>query len=186
MKTGDSSNLNLLPSQAKFQAARMKLKAILRRYMSFALVLWVTLIIVTVVLYFGSDLILTSQNKKYQQALTSYKSLSQEIILSQLLKYRAKVLGQVLDSRFEYSSAFEKVNSIFSEMAKVSRFELDENKEFAVEVLATDKNSVNYVEDRVAEANKGKVEGVKKIIIKGANYNANSGNWLVNMGVTLE
>ncbi len=67
MKRGDSSNLNLLPSRAKFQAAKMKLQATLRHYMAIAIVLWVAVIILVGALFFGSGLVLSLQNKKYNQ-----------------------------------------------------------------------------------------------------------------------
>lgn len=184
MKTGSSLNLNLLPSQAKFQAARMKQQAILKRYMSLLIITWVVAIIVVGIMYFGSDFILSFQNKKYDQALRSYKGLSQEIVINQLLKYRAKVLGVVLKDRFEYSSAFEKINSIFSEKAKVADFQLSKNKEFSLVVAAVDKEAVSFVEDKVTEANEGKVEGVKSIDIIGASYKVDSG-WTVSMEVVL-
>jgi len=185
MKTGDSSNLNLLPSQAKFQAARMKLQGILRQYMSLALVIWVAVIIVVVVLYLGSNFILNLQNKKYQQSLSSLKGMSEEVVTNQLMKFRTKVLGQVLKDRFEYSVAFEKINSIFTEKAKVAKFELNKNKEFIIEVRAPDKEALNYVEDKVAEANKGLVDGVKTITIDSANYTLGN-NWSINMEVALK
>lgn len=185
MKTGDSSNLNLLPSQAKFQAAKMKLRATLRHYMAIAIVLWIAVMILVGALFFGSGFVLSLQSKKYDQSLASYRGLSQEIILNQLLKYRSKVLGQVLDDRFEYSAAFEKINSIFSEKAKVSGFELNKNKEFVVNVLAADKNGVDFVENKVAEANDGVMEGVQKITIKNVSYVVNGG-WAINMEVVLK
>lgn len=185
MKTGDSSNLNLLPSQAKFQAARMKLQGTLRQYMSLVVILWGALVVLVVVLYFGSGFVLDFQNKKYNQALDSFKSLSQEIVVNQLLKYRSKVLGQVLKDRFEYSTAFEKINSIFAEKAKVSKFELNENKKFEIEVAAADKTAVNFVEDKAGEVNKGLVEGVKEIKINAANYEQ-YGGWTIAMEVILK
>lgn len=185
MKTGDSSNLNLLPSQAKFQVARMKLRKTLRRYMAIALIGWVAVVIVVAVLYFGSDFILKLQNKKYDGALSSYQNMSSDIILNQLLKYRAKVLGQVLKDRFEYSAAFERINSIFSNRAKVSKFDLDKDKGFMVEVSVSNKESLDYVESQIMEANKGNIEGVEKIIIESATYSFD-GTWLVNMEVSLK
>lgn len=182
MKTGDSLNLNLLPSQAKFEASRMKLQKVLRRYMSMAVILWVVVIVVVIVLYFGSDFILKLENKKHNQSLNNYKGLSQEIVTNQLQKFRSKVLGEVLKNRFEYSFAFEKINSIFSEKAKVSNFKLNENKMFLVEVSAADKEAVNFVEDKVADINNGKEEGVEKAEIKNASYQL-GGSWTIEMEV---
>lgn len=185
MKTGDSSNLNLLPSQAKFQAARMKLQTTLKHYMSLLIIVWVAGVLVVTLLYFGSNFVLNFQNKKYDQALTSFKSLSQEIVINQLLKYRTKVVGQVLKDRFEYALAFERINSVFSGKARVSKFELNENRDFIIEVSAVDKEGVNYIEDRVIDVNDGKVEGIKSIKISGASYKV-GGVWTIAMEVALK
>jgi len=185
MKKGDSLNLNLLPSQAKFEATRMKLQGVLKRYMSLAVLLWIVVVIIVVVLYFGSDFILKLQKKKYDQSLNNFKGLSQEIVTNQLLKYRSKVLGEVLKNRFEYSSAFEKINSIFAQKAKVSNFKLNDNKMFLVEVTAADKEAVNFVEDKVTDINNGKEEGVEKAEIKSADYQLGS-NWTIEMEVYIK
>lgn len=185
MKTGDSFNLNLLPSQAKFQAARMKLQGTFRRYMGIAAILWVLTIVVTAVFYIITGISLNSENKKYQQAFNGFKGMSDEIVLSQLIKYRIKMLGEVLKDRFEYSTAFEKIMSIFSEKATMSKFEIDLNKEFKIVVKAIGKEAVNFVEDKAVEANNGKVEGVKSISVSSAKYSSN-GEWLINMGVVLK
>lgn len=185
MKTGDSLNINLLPSQAKFQAARIKLKKTIRYYMTLVSVLWVAVAILVVVLYFGSDFVLKQQNKKYETSMSSFENMSEEIAINQLLKYRAKVLGQVLNERFEYSTAFETVASVFSEKAKVSEFKFEsKSKEFKMTVLATDKETVDYVEDRVLEVNEGKVEGVKHINIISVAY-VIGGDWSIDMEVKL-
>lgn len=184
MKTGDSSNLNLLPSQAKFQAARMKLQATLKHYMSLIIIFWVAGVLIVTVLYFGSTFVLNFQNKKYDQALSSFKSLSQEIVINQLLKYRTKVVGQVLRDRFEYALAFERINSVFAGQARVSKFELNEDKSFMIEVSAVNKEGVDYIEDRAVDVNDGKVEGIKSIKINGASYKID-GLWTVSMEVVL-
>lgn len=185
MKVGDSLNINLLPSQAKFQADKIKLKKTIRHYEVMALGAWLFLLIGAFVLYFGSGFILSQSQKKYQQAVNIFQSDTEGIVLNQMLKYRAKALGQVLKDRFEYAASFEKVASIFSEKAKVSEFQLnDKDKIFTMTVIATDKEGVDYVEDRVSEVNEGKVEGVKKISITGVTYQVGS-EWSINMEVMI-
>lgn len=185
MKTGDSSNLNLLPSQAKFQAARMKLQEILRRYMFFALILWLTVVVLMIILYFGSNYILEQRNKKYQQILTDFQSNTEELVVNQLVKYRTKVLGQVLKNRYEYSVAFEKINSIFADKVKLSKFELDVDKKFTVKVIALDKDSVDYIEEKIEQANSNNLEGVKSINIVNTNYSIDDA-WLITLEVVLK
>ncbi|MDD3998872.1 MAG: hypothetical protein PHR98_02065 [Candidatus Shapirobacteria bacterium] len=185
MKVGDSLNINLLPSQAKFQADKIKLKKKIRHYEMMALWGWLVFLIGAFVLFFGSGIILSASQKKYQQAVNIFQSDTEGIVLNQLLKYRAKALGQVLNDRFEYAASFEKVASIFSDKAKVSEFELnDKDKSFTMTVRASDKDGVDYIEDRVLEVNEGKVEGVKKITITGVSYQVR-GEWLIDMEVMI-
>jgi hypothetical protein len=153
--------------------------------MSFALILWLAVVVITTVLYFGSSYVLEQQNKKYQQTLTDFKSSSEEIIVNQLLKYRTKVLGQVLKDRYEYSVAFEKINSIFTDKVKLSKFELDIDKNFSINVIALDKDSIDFVEEKVAQANSGKLEGVKSINISSVSYSVTNA-WTINMEVVLK
>ena len=185
MKIGDSLNINLLPSQAKFQADKIKLKKTIRYYETLGLILWGIVIMVVAILYFGSGFILNSQQKKYQQSVNNFQSMSEEIVINQLLKYRAKVLGQVLKDRFEYSAAFEKVSSLFLEKAKVETFELDDiKKEFKITLTAKDKEGVDYIEDKMVEVNEGRVEGVKNMTITGVSYTVGD-DWSINMEIMI-
>jgi len=185
MKVGDSLNINLLPSQAKFQADKIKLKKTIRHYEAIALGGWLVFLVGALVLFFGSGLILKQNQKKYQQAVNVFQSNPEGIVLNQLLKYRAKALAQVLDERFEYAASFEKVAGIFSEKARVSDFELnDKDKIFKMIVSADDKEGVDYIENRVLEANEGKVEGIKNIKINGVSYQI-GGQWSVNLEVMI-
>ncbi|MFA5025945.1 MAG: hypothetical protein WC503_05555 [Candidatus Shapirobacteria bacterium] len=186
MKTGDSFNLNLLPSQAKFQAARMKLQKIIRQYMVISAISWVLVVIVTFILFFSNGIILNAEKKKYDEALNIFKGMSEEVVLSQQIKYRIKVLGQILKDRFEYSIAFEKVTSIFSEKAKLTKFDIDKEKRFKIIVSTADKDGVNYIEDKVFEVNKGEIEGIKNISISSVKYVAETRNWDIIMGVILK
>ncbi len=186
MKTGDSFNLNLLPSQAKFQAARTKLQKIIRSYMAIGIVVWILVTVVTLALYFSNGLVLANENKKYEQALSGFKGMSEEVVLSQLIKYRIKVLGQVMKERFEYSTAFEKVTSIFVDKAWLTKFEIDKDKNFSIIASANTKEAVDYIESKVSEANQGKIEGIKSMTINGVSYTIGTGNWDVNMEVILK
>lgn len=110
--------------------------------------------------------------------------MDQEIALSQLIKYRIKVLGEVLKERFEYSTAFETITNLFAEKASLGKFNMDENKKFEIEVLASDKESLDYIEDRVKRINQGEVPGVKNVTMKQAVAEAEQ--WSVTMEVDLE
>lgn len=184
MKIGSSANLNLLPSQAKFQADRMNLQKKLRQYILVAAVIWVSLGILTLALNLIFNFRLKYEERKYNQTVEALKNMDQEIALSQLIKYRIKVLGEVLKERFEYSTAFETISNLFAEKATLGKFNMDENKKFEIEVLASDKESLDYIENRVKRINNGEVPGVKMVVMKKAV--AEDGLWTVNMEVGLE
>jgi hypothetical protein len=183
MKLGSSANLNLLPSQAKFQADRMKLQKKLRQYILVAVVVWVSLGVLTLALNVAFNLRLRYEEKKYNQTVAALKSMDQEIALSQLIKYRIKVLGEVLKERFEYSTAFETISNLFSE-ANLGKFNMNENKKFEIEVLANDQKTLDYIENRVKRINDGEVPEVSAVTMKQAIVTDDS--WTVNMEVTLK
>lgn len=78
MKVGDSLNINLLPSQVKFQADKIKLKNF-RHYEAIALGGWLVFLVGALVLFFGSGLILKQNQKKYQQAVNVFKVTPKEL-----------------------------------------------------------------------------------------------------------
>ncbi len=184
MKLGSSANLNLLPSQAKFQADRMNLQAKLRQYILIAAVIWVSLGILTLALNLIFDFRIKQEERRYNQSLEALKSMDQEIALSQLIKYRIKVLGEVLKERFEYSTAFETITNLFAERTSLGKFNMDENKKFEIEVLASDKETLDYIENKVKRINTGEVEGVKTVKMKEAVFEA--GQWTVALEVVLQ
>jgi len=185
MKIGDSLNINLLPSQAKFQADKIKLKKTIRHYEMMALGGWLVLLIGALVLFFGSGIILSGSQKKYQQAVNIFQSNTDGIVLNQMLKYRAKALGQVLNERFEYAASFEKVSTIFSDKVKIVNFELNDiGKSFTMLVTTNGKEGMNYIEDRVLEANEGKIEGIKNMTIRGVSYEVGK-EWSINLEVMI-
>lgn len=179
-------NLNLLPNQAKFQAERMKLQALFKKIMIYAIVVWVVIVVIVGALYFGSDYVLGLEAKKYSQTLASYKAMAPEVVAGQTLKYRAKMLGQVLKERFEYSSAFERVNSLFKENVKIIKFELKDKERFDVQVEGNGPGAIDYLESRVAEVNEGKVEGVDRAVIGEVTHTQNDDKWKVNLEVYLK
>lgn len=179
-------NLNLLPNQAKFQAERMKLQASLKKIMIWALGVWLVIVVIVLGLYFGSDLLLNLEEKKYSQSLASFKAMAPEVVAGQTLKYRAKVLGQVLKGRFEYSAAFERINSLFEENVKIVKFELKEKESFDVQVEGKGPGAIDYLESRVEEVNRGGVEGIKTIIMDKVTYTSSEDSWKVYLEVYLK
>ncbi|MBP6891912.1 hypothetical protein KBB92_03210 [Candidatus Shapirobacteria bacterium] len=184
MKTGDSSNLNLLPNQAKFQLERMQLKAKIRKIIIIVVITWLSVGLITLALNMAVDSVFKSEDRKYQQSLTTLRSMDKEITLSQLIKYRIKVLGEVLSERYEYSTAFENINNLFSPQASLDKFNMDEHRNYTIEISVKDEDTLNFVEDKVKRINNGEVEGVKKVNMKKAVVDGEL--WKVNMEVIIK
>ena len=183
MKTGDSSNLNLLPNQAKFQLERMKLKEKITKIVIIAVMIWLFFGLIALALNVGVNLAFKAEDKKYQQSLTTLRSMDKEITLSQLIKYRVKVLGEVLSERYEYSTAFENVSNLFSPQASLDKFIMDDNKNYTIEISVQSEEELNFVEDKVKKINNGEVEGIKRVDMKKAV--ADGELWKINMEVII-
>ena len=101
-----------MPSRAKFQAARMRMKLLARKITTIVAIIWLSAAVLALAAWLGSRWWLTMEKAKYQKELNSL-SISDGVVTSQLIKYRAKFLEKVLIDRFEYYEAFSKVGNCF-------------------------------------------------------------------------
>ena len=99
-------------------------------------------------------------NKKYQSKLSEYKSRIDEVALTQKIKYQAKVVAKVLDSRFEYGEAMDLVSKIFSENIRIDDIQIKEDKVFEVSGGTKDGTLMSEVEGKISEINGGQIEGL--------------------------
>lgn len=179
-------SLNLLPSQAKFQVERMQAIALSRKILTIYLVAWV---IITAIIFASEQGViwwLKQENNKYQAIVADFLQSSSEIVTSQTIKFRAKLLGKVLADRFEYSDAFNIVGSIFDSNLVVKNFELKERTYFAMTIVASDAAAMKSLESKVDEINSGVDPKIKKIVLQSASYSKISREWLVSMEVYLK
>lgn len=152
-------SLNLLPSEAKFQAQRMHLKAIINNFLWIIGGIWLLLILITFGLGFFLNFRLTKLNENYQNKLTDYKSRIEEVALTQKIKYQAKVVAKVLDSRFEYGNAMSSVNNLFSGNVKIDDIRLGKNRVFNISGAMNDGSAIDEVESKVSDINAGNIDG---------------------------
>lgn len=179
-----NNDINLLPSQAKFQAKRIALKS---KITSFLWVFgggWVLFLIIILGGFFVSQLVLSQVNKKYQTGLTQYKNLLGSMVVNQQVKYQAKVVGQVLAERFEYGSSIEMVKSLFSQNIKIEDVQIEGKKQFVLIGTTNDGNHVSEIEEKVVDINNGGLEGFSGAVLK--NIQLKSGIWTFEMEVSLE
>ncbi|MPM63477.1 hypothetical protein SDC9_110357 [bioreactor metagenome] len=180
-----AEGINLLPSQAKFQAKRMILKNKISSFMWIFGGGWVLLLLIVLGGFLISQLVVSQINKKYQTGLDQYKTMLSNMIINQQVKYQAKVVGQVLSERFEYGSSIEKVKSLFSsDLIKVEDVQIEDKKKFIVKGMIINGQQVNEIEQIVTSINNGEIEGFLKSSLK--DIRVESGVWFFKMGVEIE
>lgn len=179
-----SGDINLLPSQAKFQAKQIALKS---KISSFLWVFgggWVLLLLIVLGGFFASQIVVGQVNKKYQSVFNQYKTLLNSIVVNQQVKYQAKVVGQVLAERFEYGSSIEMVKSLFSESIKIEDVQIESKKQFILKGTINDGRLVSEVEQRVISINNGELDNFSSATLK--DIQVKSGIWTFEMEVKLK
>ena len=155
-------SLNLLPSQAKFQALKIKHKQIASKVMLTMAVIWVLMAMIV----FGANFVIgynvTDSQKKYNVVLTSFMTMVNNVQVDQQLKTNAKLVGESLDSRFEYGKSFELIQSLFPEGITLNKYDLQNRGMFQVQGTTSGKSNVDQLENIAADINSGKKEGLAK------------------------
>ncbi|MBP9817959.1 hypothetical protein KBC75_04395 [Candidatus Shapirobacteria bacterium] len=161
----DKMNLNLLPSQARFQASKVKLKLKARTVMAVLVVVWMVVMVGT----YTAELIVNARLKmltnKKNSAIASVNAMSEQVMVNQNLKYKSKLVGKALSQRFEYGKAFEKVNSLFPEGIKLTSFELESRGNFKVSGTTQGKENVDKLERLITNINEGNDEKFSSIMM---------------------
>jgi len=149
-------NLNLLPSKAKFQAAKIKLKTQVNKIAIGLVAAWVVACAIVLGVNFFIKYKLANavvQNKKIQE---NYTGLQSNILVSQKLKYKAKMVGGVLASRFEYGKAFEMIENMFPEVITLDDYDLKEDGTFRIDGTTKTREGVDLVENTIESINSDK------------------------------
>jgi hypothetical protein len=178
-------DLNLLPSQAKFQAVLMRMKGLAKRTTTILIIVWLSVVLIVSILWLGGRWWLESAKANYQKELNSFLSMSEVTVTSQIVKFRAKLLGKILADRFEYYGAFSKVSKLFAEEVTVKDFTLKDMTKFKLTLLVGRGELLDGVEKRIEEINKGLVAGIKGAKILEVSYSRAGREWTVNLEVEL-
>ncbi|MEI8067774.1 MAG: hypothetical protein WCG91_02340 [Candidatus Shapirobacteria bacterium] len=153
-----SADLNLLPSRAKFQAAKIKLKKTIMSFVWIFVFTWVALLTVVLAIFFISKFSLDLTSKKYTSEQNQYKALADDVSISYQIKYRAKLVGKVLKDRFEYGNSITKIYNIFSADVLINNYEIKGEKTFSVNGKVLDGANLDEVEEKEREINRGDSE----------------------------
>ena len=148
-------DLNLLPSVAKFQAAKIKLKKKINVSMAIFLSVWVLFMLVVFVWLGFTNILLNKANKENTLVLNQYKTLVGSVVLSKKNKYQAKIVGKVLSERFEYGVSIDKITKIFSENIILDNFEIKDKKQFVLKGFLDNGSNIIEVEEKVRDINLG-------------------------------
>jgi hypothetical protein len=178
------SDLNLLPSQAKFQAERMHLKVLLTNFLWIFGGFWLLLVIGVFLFNFILNLSLKKLDTDYKKVSAQYQSLSENMVLNQKIKYQAKVVAKVLSDRFEYGESMKIVSELFSDKVIINNLDISDRSKFEISGSVIDGEYMDEVEALVAEINSGQVIGVKSAEIKSVSVDTVKG-WTFTMEVGL-
>ena len=152
-------NLNLLPSQAKFQASRTKLKTTIRTFLVGLAGVWVIIILIVAGMWINGNSRVNTSTKKYNEAVKQYVSLSNNVTLNQRLKYQAKLVGKILNERFLYSMPLRKVSGIFSDAIIIEDSKIRDQSTFVLSGSFVGNKNMDEVESKINNINSGLMEG---------------------------
>jgi len=170
------STINLLPNAAKFKAYRESLKVLNKKLIVVELITGGALIVVIVAIRALLMIIMAGANREMARWTKQYTSLAPRAEANQKIKYQAKIVGQVLASRFEYGEAFTQINQLFPVEAKIDKSELKNNtNSFFVSGVIGDDAVVDKLEEMVIDINNGKNKYFKKMELTGVGWGA--GGW---------
>lgn len=178
------SDLNLLPSQAKFQAEKIHLKMVINNFLWIFGGVWLLLVLAVFLFDFILNLNLKKLNSEYQTVSAQYQSLSENMLLNQKIKYQAKIVAKVLSNRFEYGKSMKLVSGLFSDNVELDNVDIAGSKKFNLSGTVVSGEYMDEVEDMVDQINSGFVDGFKSAEIKGVSVSAVKG-WQFSMEVEL-
>ena len=153
------SDLNLLPSEAKFQAERMHLKKLISNFMWLVGGGWIMVVVIVLGLNLLGQLNLNQLQKKYQKSADQYKSLAGEMLINQKVKNQAKIVATVLQKRLEYGSSMEKIKNIFSDKVVIDSFDLSGDKIYKIKATVAEAKNFDEVEMKIDDINQGRIQG---------------------------
>jgi type II secretory pathway component PulF len=179
------SDLNLLPSQAKFQAQKMHLKSLINMFLWIFGGFWVVFLIIVLGIFLICKVTLDQLTKTYEKNETQYKSLVGSMATNQKVKYQAKVVAKVLSDRFEYGDSMEMVKTLFPSQIIIENIEIKEKKQFVLTGSDPNGKNMDLVEDKIADINNESVDGFLSANLTSVNITADKG-WVFKVEVQLK
>lgn len=177
-------SINLLPSEAKFQASRIHFRKKILKITYGLGGLWLGLIGVVYILWIVFRQIYLNSEARLAKSEEAYGKLSSFLVTNQKLRYKVKLVSSVLDTRFEYSKAFKTILNLFSSSVNVTNFELKKDGVFAVDGEVNGFGLMDEVEKRILEINQGKSNDFNTAVLK--QLSVSGSKWKFSLDVTLK
>jgi len=151
------SDLNLLPSVAKFQAQKIHLKGLINNFLWIFGGGWLLLIVIVFGFFWIFKINLDQLNQKYNKSLSQYTTLLGGITINQKIKYQAKIVAKVLGERFEYGQSMDTIKNLFSDKVKVENMQIDAIRKFTVTGSVDNGQNMDEVESKIDQINRGQI-----------------------------
>lgn len=168
-------SVSLLPSQAKFQLAKTKLKEKLLVVMVVVVLIWLVASLSIWVWWIIQNQKYKSTKLDYEKVSVEYKNRKDELLTSYKLKYQAKMVGRVLASRFEYGKAITNINNLLPKDIAIDTFKIQGQNSFLISYSTTEGKNIDIVEEKLEEIKNNKITEFESAKLNSLSFDNN--NW---------
>lgn len=174
-------SVSLLPSQAKFQLAKTKLKEKLLVIMVSVISVWLVASLSIWVWWIIQNQKLSKAKADYNQVSLEYKNRKDDLLTSYKLKYEAKMVGKVLANRFEYGKAITNINNLLPKDIMIDTFKIQAQNSFLISYSTMDGKNIDIVEEKLGEIKNKKIADFESAKINSLSVDKN--NWKFTLEV---
>ena len=176
-----TNDLNLLPNVAKFQAQRLKFKNQIILAVEVFVGVWVLMVVLIFGLSFVNKARFNVLDKKYRGILLDMDNFAKDVVLTQQIKYKSKIVGNILNNRFEYGEAFDAIAGLFGPEISITNYDLVETGSISIQAVALGLTTMDLVEDKIEEINSGSDETFGSAELSSLAYDSNAWNFTMEV-----
>jgi hypothetical protein len=119
-----------------------------------------------------------------QRVQSNFDSMQTNIVTSQQLKYKTKMVGNVLAERYEYGSSFEAIGKMFPTGVQVKSYDMTDQGVFEIKGVVSGRENVDTLERTIDSINRGENELLT--VAKVVSLTLKDGLWEFTMEVKLK
>lgn len=177
-------SVNLIPSEAKFQVVRIKFGKRMVRMSQVLVAVWLSLVVVIFGIWIVLRQLYQVEKNKLGVAEKAYEQLSSKLITNQKLRYKIKLVSQIIGGRFEYAKAFRTVNDYLPPEANVTKLELKKDGKFAVDLELRGAKAMEEMEAKIKSTNSGAIEAIESVVLN--SIAVSNGTWKLGLEVGIK